>query len=82
LALSGTACSSLAASFASARISSACAESGTTCARPAFVISLERVQTRYEYLDEKRHSLEAWGHYLENLIAPPGANIVALRAVR
>jgi integrase len=40
------------------------------------------IYDRYEYLDEKRHGLEAWGQYLENLIAPTGANIVALRAVR
>jgi integrase len=38
------------------------------------------IYDRYEYLDEKRHSLEAWGQYLENLIAPPGANVVPLKA--
>jgi integrase len=39
------------------------------------------IYDRYEYLAEKRHALEAWGQYLANLIAPPDANIVALRAV-
>ena len=35
---------------------------------------------RYEYLAEKRHALEAWGQYLENLIAPQAADVVPLRA--
>src|SRR5262249_6352795 len=38
------------------------------------------IYDRYEYLDEKRHALEAWGQYLANLIAPPNANVVAIRA--
>jgi len=38
------------------------------------------IYDRYEYLDEKRHALEAWGQYLENLIAPPGANVLPMRA--
>jgi integrase len=38
------------------------------------------IYDRYEYLDEKRHALEAWGQCLENLIAPSGANVVPLRA--
>jgi integrase len=38
------------------------------------------IYDRYEYLDEKRHALEAWGQYLKNLIAPPGANVVPIRA--
>jgi integrase len=37
------------------------------------------IYDRYEYLDQKRHALEAWGQYLENLIARPGANVVSLR---
>jgi len=37
------------------------------------------IYDRHEYLDEKRHALEGWGQYLENLIAPPGANVVPLR---
>jgi integrase len=38
------------------------------------------IYDRYEYLDEKRHALEAWGAYLTNLIAPPSANVVRMRA--
>jgi integrase len=38
------------------------------------------IYDRYEYLDEKRQALEAWGQYLENLVAPPGANVVPLKA--
>jgi integrase len=38
------------------------------------------IYDRYEYLDEKRHALEAWGAYLTNLIAPPSANVVPMRA--
>jgi len=38
------------------------------------------IYDRHEYLDEKRHALEAWGQYLTNLIAPPGANVLPLRA--
>ncbi|HLJ18649.1 MAG TPA: tyrosine-type recombinase/integrase, partial [Stellaceae bacterium] len=41
--------------------------------------SVTGVYDRYEYLAEKRHALEAWSGYLENLIAPPGANVVAMR---
>jgi integrase len=40
------------------------------------------IYDRHEYLDDKRHALEAWGQYLGNLIAPPGAKVVALRAGR
>jgi integrase len=39
------------------------------------------IYDRYEYLDEKRHALEAWGQYLGNLIAPPDANVIPLRGV-
>jgi integrase len=38
------------------------------------------IYDRYEYLAEKRHALEAWGQYLENLIEPPGANVVPLKS--
>jgi integrase len=38
------------------------------------------IYDRYEYLDEKRHALEVWGQYLENLSTPPGANVVPIRA--
>jgi integrase len=40
------------------------------------------IYDRHEYLDQKRHALEAWGQYLENLIAPLGANVVPLQAAR
>jgi integrase len=39
------------------------------------------IYDRYEYLDEKRHALEAWGRYLGNLIGPAGANVVPIRAM-
>jgi integrase len=39
------------------------------------------IYDRYEYLDEKRRAMDAWGQYLENLIAPPGTNVVPLRVV-
>jgi integrase len=38
------------------------------------------IYDRYEYLAEKRQALEAWGRYLENLIAPPSAKVVPIRA--
>jgi integrase len=38
------------------------------------------IYDRYEYLDEKRRALDAWGQYLENLIAPAGSNVVPIRA--
>jgi integrase len=37
------------------------------------------IYDRYEYLDEKRRALDAWGQYLENLIVPPGSNVVPIR---
>jgi len=38
------------------------------------------IYDRYEYLDEKRRALDAWGQFLENLTSPtPGANVVPLR---
>jgi integrase len=39
------------------------------------------IYDRYEYLEEKRHALEAWGQYLENLITPSRAIIIPLRGV-
>src|SRR5262249_20352362 len=39
------------------------------------------IYDRYEYLDEKRHALEAWGQYLGNLIVPRGADVVPMRAM-
>jgi integrase len=38
------------------------------------------IYDRHEYLDEKRHALDAWGNYLANLVAPPGANVVPILA--
>lgn len=38
------------------------------------------IYDRHEYLAEKRHALDLWAQYLENLTAPPGTNIVPLRA--
>ena len=37
------------------------------------------VYNRFEYLDERRAALEAWGRYIENLVSPVPANVVALR---
>lgn len=40
------------------------------------------VYNRYQYLDERRKALEAWGRYVETLLDPEGAadNVVTLRA--
>jgi integrase len=37
------------------------------------------VYNRFEYLDERRAALEAWGRYIENLASPAPANVVELR---
>jgi len=37
------------------------------------------VYNRFEYLEERRAALEAWGRYVENLVAPARSNIVPLR---
>jgi len=37
------------------------------------------VYNRFEYLDERRAALEAWGRYVAGLVAPAAANVVALR---
>jgi integrase len=37
------------------------------------------VYNRFEYLEERRAALEAWGRYVENLVAPAAVNVVALR---
>ena len=37
------------------------------------------IYDRYEYLEEKRRALEAWGAYLRNLIAPRDENVVPMR---
>jgi integrase len=39
------------------------------------------IYDRYEYLPEKREALERWAGYLENLVRPPGGNVVPLRVV-
>ena len=36
------------------------------------------VYNRFEYLDERRAALEAWGRYVENLVRPAAANVVAI----
>src|SRR5207302_8112028 len=37
------------------------------------------VYNRFEYLDERRAALEAWGRYIEGLIGAPAQNVVPLR---
>jgi integrase len=37
------------------------------------------VYNRFAYLDERRTALEAWGRYVDNLVSPVPANVVALR---
>jgi len=41
--------------------------------------SVTGIYDKYEYLDEKRHALESWAHYLGNLFAPQADNVEALR---
>ena len=36
------------------------------------------IYDRYEYLEEKRRALEAWGSHLGSLIAPPAGNVVPI----
>jgi len=38
------------------------------------------VYNRFEYLDERRAALDAWGRYVDNLLTPAPANVVELRA--
>jgi integrase len=39
-----------------------------------------RIYNRFEYLEERRDALEAWGRYVEHLIAPaPASNVTELR---
>jgi hypothetical protein len=38
------------------------------------------VYNRFEYLEERRAALEAWGRYVCNLLLRPPANDVALSA--
>ena len=37
------------------------------------------VYNRFEYLEERRAALEAWGRHVANLITPAAANVVVLR---
>jgi integrase len=37
------------------------------------------VYNRFEYLEERRAALEAWGRYVDNLVSPAPANVIALR---
>lgn len=41
--------------------------------------SVTGIYDRHEYLDEKRHALEAWAAYLVNVISPAGENVVPMR---
>jgi integrase len=38
------------------------------------------VYNQFEYIDERRDALEAWGRYVDDLIARPITNVVELRA--
>jgi integrase len=38
------------------------------------------IYNRFEYLEERRAALEAWGRYVTGLVTPAPANVVALRA--
>jgi len=37
------------------------------------------VYNRFEYLEERRAALEAWGRYVDNLVSFPVPNVVAIR---
>jgi integrase len=37
------------------------------------------VYNRFEYLDERRATLEAWGRFVDELISPSLANVLAFR---
>jgi integrase len=38
------------------------------------------VYNRFEHLNERRAALEAWGRYIDGLLAPQKSNVVELRA--
>ena len=38
------------------------------------------VYNRFEYIDERREALEAWGRFVTGLVTPAPANVIALRA--
>ena len=37
------------------------------------------VYNRFEYLEERRAALEAWGRYVGDLVTPTAPNVVAMR---
>jgi integrase len=37
------------------------------------------VYNRFEYLEERRAALEAWGRYVQNVVAPAPTNVVTFR---
>jgi hypothetical protein len=37
------------------------------------------VYNRFQYLEERRVALDAWGHFVEGLIAPAPTNVIAFR---
>ena len=37
------------------------------------------VYNRFEYIEERRAALETWGRYVDDLVAPAPANVVAIR---
>jgi integrase len=41
-----------------------------------------KVYNHYEYLKEKRHALECWAQYVDNLTRPSGGTVVALHDIR
>ena len=36
------------------------------------------IYNRFEYLDERRDALAAWGRYVDNLVSPPLTNVMAI----
>ena len=41
-----------------------------------------RIYNKYEYGDERKTALEAWGHYVERLMHPADEKVVPLAAAR
>jgi integrase len=37
------------------------------------------IYNRFEYLEERRAALEAWGRYISELMSPPASNVLVLR---
>jgi integrase len=40
------------------------------------------IYNRFEYSDERRNALQAWGGYVHNLVSPAASNVVPLGAAR